>query len=552
MGGVASARSSCGPTSSAVGDSSKCRAGTGLVSVSVIFLLLVGVFFSFTLTSCRTTVVNLRQQNAAIVLRNFRVRPLAVANNGNTELALHDCIRLALANSLDLQTALWDERVKWGKAKSSRVHMLPSLKGEYELGMRDRPAWSRSDAINQEGRFEVIGPGPGTGVTNWSTSRARVARKWQVEMKWSPMDAAIARYNSRVKAYEAGYSRYQRTRVAQELLGAVDAAFHRLLALMRSLPKARALVQNRRQIVADLKSLAERALVENKEYLAEKDLLAENEQELADIYADIGRQREILAATMNVSPDTTMRIAGRLLPLPPHNLDTRVLEPMALVNRPEAYQADVVHLKSIDEHKRQLVKLLPKADGFIGYYRDENKFLLNKNWIDGGLKVTWDLIQFTADLLESAATRDKVVLTDRERSLISIGIISEVRLNTLKAIKAMHEFRKASKLRDQARERVRIARDVEDVKQRKALRARIVQIERQKAQCQLLETELDRLTALGEVRAALADLDSTVGSNYPIEMANVIPPNRSLVSALRRPIGLLRGAGRFARSFIPW
>ena len=73
-----------------------------------------------------------------------------------------------------------------------------------------------------------------------------------------------------------------------------------------------------------------------------------------------------------------------------------------------------------------------------------------------------------------------------------------------------------------------------------------------KAQCQLLETELDRLTALGEVRAALADLDSTVGSNYPIEMANVIPPNRTLVSALRRPIGLLRGAGRFARSFIPW
>ena len=75
-------------------------------------LLLVCALITLGVTSCTPHLAFIRQENASAVLTMYRTRPLAAANNGNTCLSLHDCIRLALANSLDIQAALWEEQVR--------------------------------------------------------------------------------------------------------------------------------------------------------------------------------------------------------------------------------------------------------------------------------------------------------------------------------------------------------------------------------------------------------------------------------------------------------
>jgi outer membrane protein TolC len=491
--------------------------------------------------SSQTQLGSIRQRNASVVLQNYRARPLAVANLGQSNITLHDCRRIALGGSLDIQTAIWEEVVRENQAKASRVKMLPSIKLRYDLTARDRLPFSRSDVLGAEGAFEVVGPGPGTGVTNFSNSRERPSRKWQAELTWSPMDAAIARYVSHVKLNDAVHARYQRARVAQQLTGTVTAAFYRLLALTRALPKARALVSNRKSIVRDLESLSDSSLVEPREYLIAKAFLAEAEQQLSDTYVQMGKQRELLASAMNVCPDSAFNPRGTLLPLPPFNLEACNLESAALLNRPEAYQADLTHLSSYEDFRASIVRFFPRVEGFIGYFRDENKFQLTRYWTDGGLRITWDLMDFCANLMNHQAAEGRFNKTEREQAVISMAILSQVRLRTLEAMQALEEFRKTSRLKDQAAEGLRIARSQEEAKQRGAER-QVIRIARQKALCEYLKSDIDRLASLGEVHAALAAVETAVGTNYPVAAVAPVPTRSYIPRIPLKPSRILSGA----------
>lgn len=507
---------------------------------------LVILFCAFTalISSCTTNLAQVRQENASQILTLYRARPLAAANNGNTSLSVHDCVRLAFENSLDLQTALWDEQVRAKLAAGSVLRMLPKTEFDYFLTTRDRPLWSRSDVYGQEGAWEVVGPGPGTGVTQWSTGRERFSRNWSLQMKWSPMDALMANYLSKMRGNEAIYSGYQRARVAQQLTSTITCAFFRLLALNQILPKARALEGNRARILQDVESLHKAALVDPQEYLTAKSLLAEAKQQASDIYLTIGKQRELLAVAMNVCPDSAFQVLGELLPLPRAELDSCKLEAAALVNRPEAYQADLTFGNSIAEKQRLMVKFFPRAEGFVGYWRDENKFVMNKNWNDGGLRITFDFLEFTANLLEHAAAKDKVMKTDRERALISLGIVSQVRLRVLDAMRALERYNKQCSLENQAKEALRISTEVERTKDKQAPQ-KIMRIAREKALCNLLQVEIDRIGAVGEVHAAMAELDAAVGTNYPVSTVLPVPRTAVFRPLLEKPVTAFRKAAGF-------
>ncbi len=543
-----------GRTSNAIGlsdlsaGSPNMTSRTGLRAPVLVFLIL----SLACLMSCTPNMVQIRQENASLVLTNYRTRPLAAVNNGRSDVTLHDCISIALQSSLDLQTAWWEEQIRKGTALASRLRMLPRVVGQYNLTQRDRPLFSRSDVLDQEGLWEFLGgPVPGTGVTNFSTARERFQRDYQIQLLWSPMDACIARYVSDMRFNEAASARYQRVRVAQQLIGTVTSAYFRLLAADQALAKARELEKHRQEIARDFGDLAKKALIENQEFLTAQSQLAEARNQVAEIQANIGRQKEFLAIAMNISPDTLCHLSGALLPLPEFCLDSCKLEAIALVNRPEAYQADLAHFISVSDWKRLLVRHFPRAEGFIGYFRDENKFLENNNWIDGGLRITWDLMDFAATRMEHAAARDKMVKSDQERALISLGIVSQVKLKTLEAMKSLSKYRKDAELAENAKEALRIATDVEQAKQRGAGQ-QLMRIARERALCVWLQSEVDKLANLGEFHASLAELDAAVGSNYPVSKAIGIPPSSGPRGALGDPVGIVKRAAGLVGGFLPW
>ncbi len=147
-------------------------------------------------------------------------------------------------------------------------------------------------------------------------------------------------------------------------------------------------------------------------------------------------------------------------------------------------------------------------------------------------------MDFASTLLEQGAAKEKVFKNDQERALVSMGILTQVKLRTLEAIKAMDRLRKTSELERQAGESVRIAKDLEQAKQRGASPA-TMRIARQRVVCILLQAEIDRLMALGETHAALSELAAAVGTNYPVSVAH--PPTQEPDPVTRVAIRSLDG-----------
>ncbi len=265
------------------------------------------------------------------------------------------------------------------------------------------------------------------------------------------------------------------------------------------------------------KKLSEKQLIDTQDLLTAQALMVESRNMVAEIRLNGEKQRELLAVTMNVSP-CRMCVKGYFPEFKCPN--PCELESVALLNRPEAYQADLALSSASVDYKRLLVKYFPRVEGWLGYFRDENKFMLNKSWNDGGMKVTVDLLDFTANLYESEAAKDRIGKSDRERAVICLGIVSQVKLKVLEALRAIERYKKNMELKPMAQEAYRIAKAQEKAKDRQAP-SHPTLLSTEKALAQIYQVEVDIMLSLGDVHAALAEVDAATGMNYPISAAGL-------------------------------
>lgn len=461
--------------------------------------------------------VSITRAVAGGAVMEHRVKPANIAL-GRTDLSLQDCRNFALTNNLDIQVAGFEQMTKRALEFSNRSKLLPHLSISGELSERNNHHYIYSDSWGAEGREPVKGGGPA--VNNWSMGTERNTFRGITELSWSPTDAALAYYLSKSSTNDRLKAHYQRVRVAQKLLGVVDAAYFRLLSLQRAVPAARRLVGERYAVQVRVSELVRRQLAEASQTrdgrkrppvdpkTAEIDLIKARRL-LTRLSNQLERQRNILASAMGLSPDYYgggFRVIGNL-GAPTASADMPILEMTAVRNRPEAYQAGLNHLSSINDLNRTVVKFFPKITGFWKLTADKDKYLLNKVWHEVGVKASVDILDVVANYGESRAARSNVAKTGREIATVALGITSQVRVETLKYLDAVDELRSAESA---VKNLERVFRNIQ-IKARKDM---ATGLEVRKAKGDVIEQQINRIRALGGANAALAELQSTVGTNY--------------------------------------
>ena len=180
--------------------------------------------------------VSFSQGVSSGALKEYRIRP-ATTVTGKREMTLEDCKAMALANSLDIQKVRSEETAQAAMEYSNRTKVLPHFLFSAELSSRDNEAYSYSEVLGQMG----VTPQPGTtgtGVNQFSTGRERQTWRYTMESRWTPTDAALAYYLSRSSRNDKRKQHYLRVRVAQRLIGVVEASYYRLLTLQKVIPSA--------------------------------------------------------------------------------------------------------------------------------------------------------------------------------------------------------------------------------------------------------------------------------------------------------------------------
>jgi outer membrane protein TolC len=424
-------------------------------------------------------------------------------------LTLQDCRSIALKNNLDLQIARVEEFTKQALKDRDLARSLPHFSFSSEFSQRDNPSYSYADVLGDEG----ITPSPesGTGVTNYSMSHERSTWRYSFETRWSPVDAVLACYLSRNTLNDSFKAHHQKVRVAQKLIGTVDAAYFRLLALQDSLAHAKQLVATRNQIAGWMRRLQKNMVIRLEDYDRVEQKAIEARRVLAKIGNEMERQRNILVSAMGLPPEYCAEgsfcVAGKMC-RPKFDIPACDMEMIAIKNRPEAYQAGLDHLSSVNDVKRIIIKYLPKVEGFWRFTRDKDKFLYNKDWKDVGFLVHFDLLDWLSTRHESKAAKSVAEKTYTELGAVALAISSQVRVAGLTYEDALDDYqtREASLVGTQkVLETARIRMSSDDLSQ----------LELEEAEGNLLYQKLQRIRALGEANATLAELQTALGTNYP-------------------------------------
>lgn len=452
--------------------------------------------------------VRFSQAVSAGAMEKYRIRP-ATTVTGKRWMSLEDCRAMALANSLDLQKARSEELAQAAMEYSNRTKLLPHFLFSSELSDRDNEAFSYSEVLGQMG----VSPQPGTsgtGVNQFSTGRERPTWRYSLESRWTPTDAALAYYLTRSSRNDKRKQHYLRVRIAQRLMGVVEASYYRLLSFQKIMPLARKQVEILREASAKNEKLLDLKLATTERYQRIKKKFIAGQGLLVSLGNEAEQQRNLLASAMQLSPEYCVDGGFYLVgEIPPPDLDECAsdLELIAVNNRPEAYVAGLTHLNSINDVKRVMVKSFPRVTGFWRLTRDKDKHLYNRDWKDVGMQVYFDILQWSSDMMEYEASKKIADKTYDEIGAVALGITSEVRAASLRYRDAVVRLQTADRTLAASNEILQMfkRRAAMDAQERLALL---------EAQAEIINDEINAIRARGEVQAALAELKSAMGTNY--------------------------------------
>jgi outer membrane protein TolC len=451
---------------------------------------------------------------AAEALLNHRVKPPSIAA-GKRNLNRADCRRLALANNLELQTARVNELTKRAIDYSNQTRVLPHFIFSGDLSERDNQSYSFSDVLGQEG----VNPNPavpkntlssGTGVTNYSSGHERSTWRYLLETRWSPTDAALAYYIHETSTNDSLKAHYEKVRVGQKLVGLADATFFRLLALQECWPVVSKLLAARSKIAESTKLLYSRKIASAEEYDRANQNLIRARRLFAKIRTEIEKQRNVLASAVGLTPDYTVDggfvVTGELIP-PDYSPEMSDLEMQAVQNRPEAYEAGLNYLNSTNDLKRTIIKYMPKVSGFWRFTRDKDRFLYNKDWKEVGVAVYFDLLDWFSNVNESKAAGFASEKTYKEVGFVALGITSQVRVAALQYLDSLDELRITQAAEQSSQNLAKVA-------QRRVSIDDLDRLSLEDAKANHLHNILERIRAIGEANALLAELNAATGTNY--------------------------------------
>jgi outer membrane protein TolC len=416
-------------------------------------------------------------------------------------IGFEEAVARALKYNLDYRLKLMESALSSGLANLSRYDMLPNLL--LSAGYASRNNDSGGNSVN-------IDTGQ-TQLTN-STSQERNRQLAGAEFSWNILDFGVGYFRAKQQADQFLIAEERRRRVIQNILQDTRSAYWRAVGAQRLAREAETLGARARSALERSREAEVQGLLPPKEALTYQRLLLDAVALLAARRQELEFAKRELAALMNIPPGTEFSVIEadepKLLPVP---YNVAELEEVALANRPELREEDYRVRITADEARRQLLTILPGVSFNVGAQYDSNKYLYNNNWVDSGLRVSFNLMK----ALSLPAMRDAQAAqkkTDEARRLaLSMAVLTQVRVSIERYRLALHDLD--------------IARESHTVDQGLASYARAALSTRADSELELIRAETRALNSEYQRYAAYAAAQTAFGRIYNSLGLEVVPEN---------------------------
>ncbi|MBR2364816.1 MAG: TolC family protein [Lentisphaeria bacterium] len=376
----------------------------------------------FIMLSGCTTEEEVRARRVDLAVRHFdRAKYRAVPDK---RLTLRECIDLALEHNLDLKASKMEEDVADQQKVAELLRMLPEVNLNYNASHRNRYAASRSEKEAADGA-----------TYGASTSQQRDINYFNLDFALSVMDFGLAVFNTQQAHNRALMVKQRNARLAQNLVLDVVKVYFNVAVYQRAKAEAEELLKlckERSELISKLEKSntidSFRAFEERRKF---NDMERRMEYYTLQYENAAVELRSLLGyyATSNIQVDDSVLDEKKVEMLDNMKFpDIKVMEQIALLNRPEMMEMDIQREISVTECHKTILSMFPSVRLFMDFNASSNSYLYNQSWLDLGINSAVNLMKLPMKVAQLTAQGKTVDAEDVKAYGQAITIMAQVRI----------------------------------------------------------------------------------------------------------------------------
>lgn len=390
------------------------------------------------------------QPEAMADLHQQALTELAARQSVPTEpLTLEAAIARALKYNLEMRSRLLEQALASGQLEAGRYDMLPRLLASAGYTSRDNDATRRSADPANPGQFSTTTP---------YLSADRQHGTWDLGLSWNLMDFGASYYSARQNADRLLVAGERRRKAMHTLIQNVRTAWWRAQAAQALAEPLKATLAEAEGALGDARALAQQRVRAPGEALRYQRNLLENLRLLEGLERELASARIELASLMGLNAATKLVLATPPSAAPaPLALGIEQLEASALAHNADLREAQYNGRIAAADTRKALLRLLPGITFDAGIKHDNDRFLVNQQWQEAGLRVSFNLFNLLSGPAQLRAARSNEAVAQANRMALQMTVLTQVHLAWHQQEDALRQFHRADALNTVDAELARIA-----------------------------------------------------------------------------------------------
>ena len=455
-------------------------------------LVLTCGFLAF-MTGCATTVEPLSDDERFSRLTDDLASMFEGQEPVSGPITLGEAIARSLRYNLDHRLKRMETALSVRKYEFDRTGLLPTIVADAGYSRRSNDPGANSVDIDT-----------GEETLANSTSTERTNEFSDLIFTWNTLDFGLAYYTAQQSSNEVLIAEERRRKTIQNISQDVIDAFWKAWMAQSLQPQIDSLLAEASSALEESRELVSRGIQDSATALNLQSSILNTINSLIEMRerVDLGKAR--LGALLNIRPGTDFLVSPPSAMDVPSNLSLGLdqISQQALLNRPELREEDYRKRVTQLEVKKAVLKMFPQLTFSTGYYRNENEFLVNNDWTQVGVDLSWDLLGILSANAEKRYQQAAIDVDDARRVALSLAVITQVYLGVSRYELARSRYSSANELyiiRD------RLARNDRS----KGSRASGIEVLDSRAAA--LAAQMRRNLAFAETQAALARVINSAG-----------------------------------------
>jgi outer membrane protein TolC len=310
------------------------------------------------------------------------------------------------------------------------LDLLPRLAANAGYSSRSNEAAASSRSVS-------------TGLTSLepSTSQDQSSATANLQLSWNVLDFGISYFGAKSQANRILAAEERRKATVVTILQQVRAAYWNAVTADRLRPEVTRVLAAAKEALTQAQQTGEQRLAPPLQTLIYQRDLVQIVQQLEALESDLAIAKAQLGELMNLPPGTDYQLAPAdgefAVPRVPYGLTD--LEAAAMVARPEINEEAYLARNIALDTRVALLRLLPGATLFGGLNSDSNSFLVNNNWANAGVQVSYNLLNVLGIPRTQAVSEAQTAVGDIRREALRMAVLTQVNV-------AYHRYERANLL----------------------------------------------------------------------------------------------------------